>query len=238
MTTDTSTTQRAQETASTATDEGKHVAGVAADEARSVASDATTQVRNVVGDTVDQVRGQLDDQGRTQKDKLAGTLGSFSDDLAQMAENSSGLAANVAHEVAERARSISQQLDSREPAELLDDVRRFARQRPGTFLLGALAAGVVVGRLVRGTKDSIEAAEASGTGPSSSTTGTPRVTPGAPDTTSVHASHGQPTIETPVSPATAPAPTPVPPSVTGYSSPPAGTGLPGSAGDAEGGTLS
>ncbi len=76
-----------------------------------------------------------------------------------MAQNGSGLAADVAHQVAERARSLSRHLDGREPSELLDDVRRFARQRPGTFLLGALAAGVIVGRLARGTKDAIDAAE-------------------------------------------------------------------------------
>ena len=40
MTTDTSTTQRAHDTTSTAADEGKHVAGVAAGEARDVAADA------------------------------------------------------------------------------------------------------------------------------------------------------------------------------------------------------
>jgi hypothetical protein len=162
MTTDTSTTERAQQAASTAADEGRHVAGVAAGEARGVAAEATQQVRSVVDDTMTQVRGQLDDQGRQQKDRLAGTLATFGDDLGGMAQTGSGLAAEMANEVADRVRAISRHLDEREPAELLDDVRRFARQRPGTFLLGALAAGVVVGRLVRGTKDAVEAAEAEG----------------------------------------------------------------------------
>ena len=55
-------------------------------------------------------------------------------------------------QVAEQARGLASQLDDREPSELLEDVRRFARRRPGTFLLGALAAGIVVGRLTRGAK--------------------------------------------------------------------------------------
>src|SRR3954471_389588 len=160
--TDTSTKERAQQTASTAADEGKHVAGVAAGEAKGVAAEAAQQARGVVGDAVGQVRGQLDDQGRQQKDKLAGTLSTFSEDLSRMSEQGSGLAAQVADEGAERARSPPRHLDGREPTELLDDVRRFARQRPGTFLLGALAAGVVAGRLLRGTKDAAEAAEAQG----------------------------------------------------------------------------
>ena len=159
MTTDTGTTEWAQGRTATSAEEGKHVAGVAADEVKEVASEAVGQARGVVDDAVDQVRGQLDDQGRQQKDRLAGTLASFGDDLGRMAEGGSGLAADLALELADRTQSWSRNLDRREPTELLDDVRRFARQRPGTFLLGALAAGVVVGRLVRGTKDAVEAAE-------------------------------------------------------------------------------
>jgi hypothetical protein len=215
MSTDTSTTERARETASTAADEGRHVAGVAASEAKDVAAEAVQQARSVVDDAMSQVRGQLDDQGRQQKDRLAGTVGTFGDDLQRMAEGGSGLAAELAQELSQRARSLSRRLDQSEPAELLDDVRRFARQRPGTFLLGALAAGVVVGRLVRGTKDAVEAAGATG----GSQAQPPQTIPGAPNTSDVTASHGQPT-QTPTSsfPTT-------PASVTGYSSPPLGDGL-------------
>ena len=206
--TDISTTEQAKQTASTAADEGKHVAGVAAGEVKGVASEAVGQARGVVDDAVGQVRGQLDDQGRQQKDRLSGTLATFGDDLGRMAEGGSGLAADLAHELADRTRSWSRHLDSREPTELLDDVRRFARQRPGTFLLGALAAGVVVGRLVRGTKDAVEAAEAQGS---------PRMTPGVPNTSDVHASYGQPTVPPAVT---------TPASTTGYSAPQPGTGMP------------
>jgi hypothetical protein len=227
--TDTSTAERAKETASSAADESRHVAGVAAGEAKGVASEAVQQARSVVGDAMGEVRGQLDDQGRQQKDRLAGTLSTFSDDLGRMAEGGSGLAADVAHEVADRVRSVSQHLGQRDPGELLDDVRRFARQRPGTFLLGALAAGVVVGRLVRGTTDAVAASQAGGgsQAPAPVTPPvTPRVTPGAPDTSDVRASHGQPTQSPDLATPPIPPPPSTPPSATGYSSPPPGTGLP------------
>ena len=223
MTTDTTTTERAQQAAGTAAEEGKHVAGVAAEEARGVASEAAQQARGVMNDAVGEVRGQLDQQGRQQKDRLSGTLGTFGDDLDRMAQGASGLAADLAREAAGRAHALSQHLDRREPGELLDDVRRFARQRPGTFLVGALAAGVVAGRLLRGTKDAIEAAEAAGT---------PHATPGAPNTSAVHASHGQPTL-----PPTGPV-VDVPPSVTGYTSPPPGAGVPGTPVTPDSGSLS
>jgi plasmid stabilization system protein ParE len=151
MTETPSTKQQAQEAAGTAADEGKHVASVAAGQAKDVAGEAKAHARNLVGEA----QGQLDEQTRTQRDRLVGTLQSFSDDLEQMASSGQapGLAADVARQVADRTRSLGQHLDGREPSDILDDVRRFARQRPGTFLLGALAAGVLVGRVARGAKD-------------------------------------------------------------------------------------
>jgi hypothetical protein len=45
---------------------------------------------------------------------------------------------------------VADWLEHREPGDLLDEVRRFARRRPGTFLVGAAVAGALVGRLTRG----------------------------------------------------------------------------------------
>jgi hypothetical protein len=62
------------------------------------------------------------------------------------------MASDVARQVADRAHTLAGHLEDREPGDLLGDVRDFARRRPGTFLLGALAAGVVAGRLTRAAK--------------------------------------------------------------------------------------
>jgi hypothetical protein len=159
--TDTSTTGRAQQVAGTATDEGKHVAGVAAEQAQNVASTAAEQARSVAGQAVGQVRDQLGEQATTQRDRLAGTLRSFGDDLESMAssQDAPGLAKDLAREVSDRARALGSHLEGRQPGELLEDVRDLARRRPGTFLLGALAAGVVAGRLLRATADGAAAAQ-------------------------------------------------------------------------------
>lgn len=151
-------TGTAQAAASTAADEGKHVAGVAQGEAAKVASEATAQARSLAGEARTQVTDQAVDQTRVQRDKLVGTLGTLGDDLDQMADRSDGgLAADVAREVAAHAKSLTSYLDGREPGDLLGDVRDFARRRPGLFLLGALTAGVVAGRLARGVKDADDA---------------------------------------------------------------------------------
>ena len=141
--------EQARQAAGTAADEGRHVAGVAQGEAQRVASEARYQVRGLVG----QATSQVEDQSRTQLGRLAELLRSFSEDLERMAGQSEGPASGLAQEVAERARSLSSQLQGREPRELLEDVRGFARRKPGVFLGSALVAGVVAGRLTRGAKD-------------------------------------------------------------------------------------
>lgn len=157
----TGTTDKAKETASTAAAQGQHVAGTAKDEALNVASTAAEHARTVASDTKQQVAAQMSDQATTQRDKLSQTLRTFGDDLQQMVEQGpdQGLARDLAREVSDRARAMGSHLEGREPGQLLDDARDFARRRPGTFLLGALAAGVVAGRLFRATADGAAAAE-------------------------------------------------------------------------------
>jgi len=181
--TDTSTTGRAQQVAGTATDEGKHVAGVAAEQAQNVASAAAEQARSVAGQAVGQVRDQLGDQATTQRDRLASTLRTFGDDLEGMAshQDAPGLAKDLAREVSDRAHALGTHLEGRDPGQLLDDARNLARRRPGTFLLGALAAGVVAGRLLRATADGAAAAQLAEDGgtttlPAVPTTTTPATT--------------------------------------------------------------
>lgn len=159
MTTSASASDRAQQAASTAADEGRHVAGTAKEEAQNVASATAEQARNLVQEAVGQATDQLGQQTSTQRDRLVKTLRSVGDDLDQMTQGGGpGLARDAAREVADRTRSLGSYLDGREPGQLLDDVRDFARRRPAAFLLGALAAGAVAGRLVRGATDGVAAA--------------------------------------------------------------------------------
>jgi hypothetical protein len=142
----------AKEAAGTAKDESGHVADAAKGEARHVVDESRQQAKSLL----DEARSQVDEQSRQQRDRLVTTLRSFGDDLEKMANGEQagdGMAQDVARQVADRARELSSRMDGREPTELLDEVRSFARRKPGTFLLGALAAGVVAGRLTRGTRD-------------------------------------------------------------------------------------
>ncbi|GAA4744189.1 hypothetical protein GCM10023350_31100 [Nocardioides endophyticus] len=199
MTSTQETKEQVQQTAGTAADEGKHVAAVVGEEAQNVAGQAKDQMRGLL----DEALGQVSEQSRTQLERLVGTLQSVTTDLESMASSAdSGLAAQLTQQVADRSRSLGTHLEGREPSEVLDDVRQFAGRRPGLFLLGALGAGVVVGRLARGAKQAHSQDTAS-----SSTTGTPEVRPtptltGDPRSsgTSAAPSYGQPVIAVPNSP--------------------------------------
>ncbi|SDQ47718.1 hypothetical protein [Quadrisphaera sp. DSM 44207] len=153
---------QARQTASTAADQARSVAGTAADQARSVAGTAKEEASHVAGEAKAQARNllgelssQVSDQSRTQRDRLVGLLRDLGDELQEMADSSTrqGPATDLVRQVATRTRTVGSSLQDREPAELLDQLRRTARRRPGAFLLGAAAAGLVAGRLTRATRE-------------------------------------------------------------------------------------
>jgi len=159
-------TDKAGQAASTAVDEGKHVTGVAGEEAQKVAAEAKQQGKVLLEDA----KGQLEEQSRAQRDRLVQTLSSLGDDLTRMSSQAdSGLASGLVDQAAQQVRGLTNRLEGREPADLLDDVRDFARRKPGTFLLGALAAGIVAGRLARGAKEA--SSSSSSPGAATGTTG-------------------------------------------------------------------
>jgi uncharacterized protein YjbJ (UPF0337 family) len=130
----------------TSADAARQVAGTVKEKASDVTSDAREQTRRLVGQTRDELVGQASQQ----KDRAANGLRSMSDELRGMAEHGqSGLGAQLARQGAGFTDQAADFLQRHEPGELLDEVRGFARRKPGTFLLVAAAAGVVAGRLTR-----------------------------------------------------------------------------------------
>lgn len=127
---------------------GGQVAQAATQQAREVASETAQQARSVL----DEGAGQLRQQAREGQQKVASALRTLADELRGMAKKGgqSGIAGDLVREASDRAHGAAAWLERREPSNLLEEVRDFARQRPGTFLLGAALTGVVAGRLTRG----------------------------------------------------------------------------------------
>ena len=120
------------------------VKDTAKEQAQRVAGEAKTQVRNVVGD----VRDRVSEQARTQTDQLVGSIRQTADHLDEMrGDRPDTPAAQVVSRVADGGRQLADYLDRNGPDGVLREVQDFARRRPAAFLVTALAAGFVVGRL-------------------------------------------------------------------------------------------
>jgi hypothetical protein len=162
-TTPSTTTERAKETKDVAVDEAKNVGQTAAQAGTQVASVATDQAKQVAQETqrqakdlLDQGRTQVKSQVVTQQQKAGQGLSSLAQELRALADGTSQGAPGPARDLLQQASSsmenFASMLQNREPADLLEEVRRFARRKPGLFLLGAAAAGVLAGRLTSGVK--------------------------------------------------------------------------------------
>ncbi len=161
--TDKPATEKAKETKDVAVGEAKNVGQTAAQAGSQVASVATDQAKEVAYETQRQAKDLLD-QGRTQvkqqvvsqQQKAGQGLSSLAQELRALADGTSQGAPGPARDLLQQASSsvenFASMLQNREPADLLDEVRRFARRKPGLFLLGAAAAGVLAGRLTSGVK--------------------------------------------------------------------------------------
>jgi hypothetical protein len=144
--------EQARQVGLEAVESGKQVAAVATDEVKSVAAEAGTQARNLLGEA----RSQLTEQASTQQNNIAAWLQSLVEELDQMIARSEeshvsgGTATTLVQQVADRARSTAGWLETHEPADLLSETSRFARERPGLFLALAAVGGLLAGRLTRG----------------------------------------------------------------------------------------
>lgn len=147
---------------------GQQLAGTAKDEARNVASQAGDQAKTLFS----QVRGEVSTRAGEQQSRLAQTIRSLGDELSGMAEGGrpqadqpgpTGLATQAAGEVSTRLRDVASWLEGRDPNGVIDDVKAFARRRPGTFLAVAAGIGLLAGRVTRSLADDARQDEPVGT---------------------------------------------------------------------------
>jgi ElaB/YqjD/DUF883 family membrane-anchored ribosome-binding protein len=144
--TGTGTGDQASHVAESAKEAGGTVFDAAKEETGKVAGEAKSQAKSLF----DQTKTELVDQAGTQQQRAASGLRSLGGELGQMADSSpGGVAGELVAQAASRADAVAEWLEQRDPGSLLDEVRTFARQRPGTFIAIAAGAGLLVGRLTR-----------------------------------------------------------------------------------------
>lgn len=168
MTSDT-TNMNSTTTSGGTTDEARSaaqdVAGTAKDQAAQVAGETRRQARQLW----EQSRDEMVQQSGHQQTRIAATLRDLGSELSSMAGASeqSGNATALVRDVGDHVSSAASWLEDKEPGDVLEELRGFARRRPGTFLLVAAGLGVLGGRLTRGAvDDSRESSESTGSGSS------------------------------------------------------------------------
>ncbi|MCW3493354.1 hypothetical protein [Microbacterium sp. SSM24] len=139
--------QEASDLKDTAEAQAKDVLGTAKEEAATVVGEAKSQGKDLLAQT----QRELKEQADTQQKRLAGGLRSVGDELGEMARASDGrgVAGDLVQQASTRLSAAASWLGDRDPAAVLTEVKRFARRKPGTFILAAAVTGIVVGRLTR-----------------------------------------------------------------------------------------
>jgi uncharacterized protein YjbJ (UPF0337 family) len=140
--------QQTAQVADTAKQAGTQVAGTVKEQAGQVTGEAKNQAKQLLS----QAQSELSEQAASTQQRVSAGLHTLADELSGMADNSEqdGVATDLARQAADRARSAASWLGDRDPGSLLNEVRSFARRKPGTYLAIALGAGVLAGRLTRG----------------------------------------------------------------------------------------
>ena len=154
--------EQAKDVGAGAKEAGANVASTTKEQASRVASDAWGQAKELYG----QAGEELSSQAATQQQRLTAGLKSFGEDLSQMgSQHDAGIAAEFVHAVSGRASQAGAWLESRSPAEVLDEVTQLAARRPVLFIDHAAGTGVIAPRL---TKALVADAKNDATAPSAS----------------------------------------------------------------------
>ncbi|WP_433458980.1 hypothetical protein [Micromonospora sp. CA-248212] len=140
--------EQARHVGSEAAHAGGAVAQTAKEQGTEVGREAVRQARNLYGEA----RSQLASQTGEQQRRAAGGLRSIADEMRSMAEQGgqAGPVSELARQAADRVHGVAGWLEERQPGDLINEVRDYARRNPGTFLVGAAVLGVLAGRLTKG----------------------------------------------------------------------------------------
>jgi hypothetical protein len=135
------------EATSTLVEKASEVGSSISDQTRNVAQDAREHARQMAHESRESLRSEASNQAA----RLATTMRDIGGQLRSMAQSQSGggMAVDVSRQLSDAANRAADKLETGGVDEVLADVKRFARRRPGLFLVGAVGAGFAAGRLLK-----------------------------------------------------------------------------------------
>lgn len=143
--------EQASASAQTAQQGGQQIADQAQEQLSQLSDQAQLELHRVIEQAQCEIRERADEQ----TDKLATGLRGWADELRALAEGRTDGAPRAVDwlgHAARQATDYADRLEHQGAAGVVDDVSRFARRRPGVFLMGAVIAGFAAGRLASGAQ--------------------------------------------------------------------------------------
>jgi hypothetical protein len=140
--------EHARDVAATARSGGVEALDEAKGQAGEMLHEAKSQARNVAHD----LKRDAHEQASRQTERAAGGLRGLAEQLTALVDGrpqEAGLAGDYARRLGDRVSEVADRMERGGFDGMLDDARRFARRRPGTFLLGAAVLGFATGRMLR-----------------------------------------------------------------------------------------
>jgi hypothetical protein len=128
---------------------------VIANEAKEQLTQLTEQAQRQLHEVLERAQYEFNERASEQTGKAAQNLRGLADELQALAEGrtqDAPRAVDYVGQAAQRASYYAERLDTGGFAGAAEDLSRFARRRPGLFLLGAVVAGVAAGRFARGAQ--------------------------------------------------------------------------------------
>jgi len=210
--------EQGQQVKGSAKDAASNVAGTAGERAREVRQQAGTHARGIAGEATRQLRGRAEQE----TERAGGALSNAGNQLQALAEgriDDAGVFGDYARQAADSVNRWADSVQERGLDGLVDDLRGYARRRPGMFLLSAVAAGVVAGRFGRNLREEMSDDGPSGSSGTATAGASGRRDPaGIPQSTSQTSPTGTQSTGTQSG---GPASTPVPPTTPPTTPPPA-----------------
>lgn len=144
--------QGSQQVARTAANQATELAGTAREQAAQVSAELSNQARALVQETRSNIQGQAQSQTQAVADYVR-RLGDQARALAEGRPEQAGVLGDYVSQASERLADMAMQIEARGPEGIVDDVKSFAKNRPGAFVVGAAVAGFGIGRLIRSSRD-------------------------------------------------------------------------------------
>lgn len=151
-TTGSSTTEAAKGAASDVAREATSAAADVKDAAKSEVQSVVSEARDRAGEVMHTTRTELRTQATDKTKSLASSLDRVAHQLRSMADKADepdSPVAQLSRTAADQIRRHSARLEEGGFDGMIDDAKRLARNRPGAFFLGTIAAGFAVGRLAK-----------------------------------------------------------------------------------------